>query len=108
MAALTALTAWWGVPEVGGQYVDVSVQDAALSVGAFALQRLGDGSLEHRNTRRFRYGGVFEAKDGFVELLTLEDRQWTALVELLGNPAWARDAGLRDPLGPRRRANQIN
>jgi crotonobetainyl-CoA:carnitine CoA-transferase CaiB-like acyl-CoA transferase len=108
MAALSALSAWWAVPEVGGQYVDVSVQDAALSVGAFALQRLGDGSLEHRKTRRFRYGGVFEAQDGFVELLTLEDRQWLALVELLGHPAWAQDEGLRDPLERSRRGDEIN
>jgi len=62
MAALSALTAWWAVPEVGGQYVDVSTQDAVLAVGAFALQRLGDGSLEHRSTRRFRYGGVLKRK----------------------------------------------
>ncbi len=108
MAAFAALSAWWAVPEFGGQYVDVSVQDAALSVGAFALQRLGDGSLEHRSTRRFRYGGVFEARGGFVELLTLEDRQWTALVELLGRPAWAQDAALGDPLERSRRGDEIN
>ena len=107
-AALAALSAWWVVPEAGGQYVDVSVQDATLSVGAFALQRLGDGSLEHRSTRRFRYGGVFEARGGFVELLTLEDRQWTALVELLGRPAWAQDEALRDPLERSRRGDGIN
>ena len=29
-AALGALSAWWAVPHAGGQYVDVSVQDAAL------------------------------------------------------------------------------
>jgi crotonobetainyl-CoA:carnitine CoA-transferase CaiB-like acyl-CoA transferase len=108
LAAFTALSAWWAVPESGGQYVDVSVQDAVLSVGAFALQRLGDGSLEHRSTRRFRYGGVFEARGGFVELLTLEDRQWTALVELLGHPAWAQDEALRDPLERSRRGDAIN
>ena len=108
MAALTALTAWWAVPEVGGQYVDVSTQDAVLAVGAFALQRLGDGSLEHRSTRRFRYGGVFEAQRGFVELLTLEDRQWTALVELLGRPAWTQDEALSDPLERSRRGDEIN
>lgn len=107
-AALSALTAWWAVPAAGGQYVDVSVQDAVLSVGAFALQRLGDGSLEHRQTRRFRYGGVFEAQDGFIELLTLEDRQWSALVELLGSPAWTDDEGLRDPLERSRRGDEIN
>lgn len=108
MAAFAALSAWWAVPRFGGQYVDVSVQDAVLSVGAFALQRLGDGSLEHRSTRRFRYGGVFEARGGFVELLTLEDRQWNALVELLGQPQWAQDPALRDPLERSRRGDEIN
>ncbi|WP_312995666.1 CoA transferase [Achromobacter animicus] len=108
MAAFCALSAWWAVPASGGQYVDVSVQDAVLSVGAFALQRLGDGSLEHRTSRRFRYGGVFEAQDGYIELLTLEDRQWAALVQLLGSPDWAADPGLRDPLERSRRGDEIN
>ena len=108
MAAFTALSAWWAMSSVGGQYVDVSVQDAVLSTGAFALQRFGDGSLEHRSTRRFRYGGVFEVKDGFIELLTLEDRQWQGLVELLGNPAWSQDEALRDPLERSRRGDEIN
>ncbi|WP_233889730.1 CoA transferase [Paraburkholderia flagellata] len=107
-AALAALTAWWAVPLAGGQYVDVSVQDATLAVGAFALQRLGDGSLEHRSTRSFRYGGVFEAQDGFVEVLTLEDRQWSALVQLLGSPAWALEVAFRDPLVRSRRGDEIN
>jgi crotonobetainyl-CoA:carnitine CoA-transferase CaiB-like acyl-CoA transferase len=108
MAAFAALSAWWAVPQAGGQHVDVSVQDAALAVGAFALQRLGDGSIEHRATRRFRYGGVFETEDGFVELLTLEDRQWESLVQLLDEPAWASDPALRDPLERSRRGDEIN
>jgi crotonobetainyl-CoA:carnitine CoA-transferase CaiB-like acyl-CoA transferase len=107
-AALAALSACWAAPAKGGQYVDVSVQDAVLSIGAFALQRLGDGSLEHRKTRSFRYGGVFQAQGGFVELLTLEDRQWNALVELLGRPEWAQDAALADPLERSRRGDDIN
>ena len=108
MAAFAALSAWWALPVAGGQYVDVSVQDAVLAVGAFALQRFGDGSLEHRSTRRFRYGGVFEARGGYVELLTLEDRQWNALVDLLGRPAWALEAALQDPLERSRRGDEIN
>jgi crotonobetainyl-CoA:carnitine CoA-transferase CaiB-like acyl-CoA transferase len=108
MAALAALSAWWAVPQCGGQHVDVSVQDATLAVGAFAIQRLGDGSLEHRATRRFRYGGVFETRDGFVELLTLEDRQWEGLVEVLDHPAWAADPALADPLERSRRGDEIN
>lgn len=107
-AAMCALAAWWAVPVEGGQYVDVSVQDAVLAVGAFALQRLGDGSLEHRTTRSFRYGGVFRTLDGYLELLTLEDRQWEGLVQLLGQPDWACDPALADPLERSRRGNEIN
>lgn len=107
-AAMCALAAWWAVPVEGGQYVDVSVQDAVLAVGAFALQRLGDGSLEHRTTRSFRYGGVFRTLDGYLELLTLEDRQWQGLVELLGRPDWALDAAWDDPLERSRRGAEIN
>lgn len=108
VAAISALAALWAVPQVGGQYIDVSVQDAMLLCGSFALQRLGDGSLEHRATRKFRYGGVFEAQDGYIELLTLEDRQWQGLVRLLGNPDWAQDPALQDPLERSRRGDEIN
>lgn len=108
VAALAALAAWWAKPKHGAQDVDVSIQDAMLLCGAFALQRLGDGSLEHRSTRSFRYGGVFRARDGYVELLTLEDRQWQGLVQLLGEPDWARDESLRDSLERSRRGDEIN
>jgi crotonobetainyl-CoA:carnitine CoA-transferase CaiB-like acyl-CoA transferase len=107
-AAMAALAALWQVPSGAGQYVDSSVQDATVAVGAFALQRLGDGSLEHRATRSFRYGGVFETSDGFVELLMLEDRQWRAFVELMGNPGWAMDEALNDPLERSRRGTELN
>jgi len=83
VAALGALSALMSRDHVGAESVDVSVQDAMLAVGAFALQRFGDGSLEHRSTRSFKYGGVLECADGYVELLTLEDRQWRGLVELI-------------------------
>lgn len=107
-AALGALSALWARPECGGQFVDVSSQDANLAVGAFAIQRLGDGSIEHRVERSFRYGGVIPCADGYLELLTLEQRQWTGLVELLGNPGWALDPALEDSLERSRRGPEIN
>ena len=85
-----------------GKGLDVASQDATLAVGAFAIQRLGDGSIEHRVERSFRYGGVIPCADGFVELLTLEQRQWDGLVKLLGEPAWALDPAHR-PAEHRRR-----
>lgn len=103
--ALSALAALWSGM---GQYVDVSVQDANLAVGAFTVQRYGDGSLEHRLSRSFRYGGVIECLDGYVELLTLEQRQWHGLVELMGYPDWAKDAALEDATIRSQRGDFIN
>jgi len=107
-AALGALSALWVRHELGGQYVDVASQDAGLSVGAFAIQRLGDGSVEHRVERSFRYGGVIPCADGYVELLTLEQRQWDGLVKLLGEPEWALDPALADSLERSRQGPMIN
>lgn len=108
VGALAATTALWARPTSGGQNVDVSVQDAAIAVGAFSLQRFGDGSLEHRTTRSFRYGGVVECADGYVELLTLEERQWAALVELVGEPDWARRPEYQDAIERGRDGTVIN
>jgi crotonobetainyl-CoA:carnitine CoA-transferase CaiB-like acyl-CoA transferase len=107
-AALGALSALWARDEAGGQFVDISSQDAGLAVGAFAIQRLGDGSIEHRVERSFRYGGVLPCADGFVELLTLEQRQWDGLVDLLGRPEWATDPALADSLERSRRGPELN
>jgi crotonobetainyl-CoA:carnitine CoA-transferase CaiB-like acyl-CoA transferase len=108
VAALGALSALMTRDGGEAESVDVSVQDATLAVGAFALQRFGDGSLEHRVTRSFKYGGVLQCADGYVELLTLEDRQWHGLVELMGRPGWATDPALSDSLERSRRGQEIN
>lgn len=117
-AALGALSALWARPSLGGQMaggqmaggqvVDVSSQDAMLAVGAFAIQRLGDGSIENRVERSFRYGGVIPCADGTLELLTLEQRQWEGLVELLGRPGWAIDPALASNAERSRRGPEIN
>ena len=94
--------------QIGGQLVDVSLQDANVAISCFALQRLGEGVLEHRHARSFQYGGVLECSDGYVQLLTLEQHQWEGLVELMGDPAWALEAELNDPLKRARRGREIN
>lgn len=107
-AVCAALSALLVREEAGGQFVDVSVQDANVSIGCFAVQRLGDGVLENRHGRSFKYGGVLECSDGYVGLLTLEQHQWEGLIKLMGNPDWAFDPALRDPLERGRRGAEIN
>lgn len=107
-AATAAIAALLARPTAGGQFIDISVQDANVAESAFALQRHGDGAREDRFSRSFRYGGVIECADGFVEVLTLEARQWDALVALLGKPAWSLTGEFDDPLERGRRGAEIN
>ena len=94
--------------QIGGQLVDVSVQDANVAISCFALQRLGEGVLEHRHARSFQYGGVLECSDGYVQLLTLEQHQWEGLVKLMGDPVWALELDLNDPIKRAKRGREIN
>ncbi len=94
--------------EVGGQFVDVSVQDVNVAISCFAIQQLGEGTLENRHERSFKYGGVLECRDGYVQVLTLEQHQWEGLVKLMGDPDWAHEPALKDPLERGRRGKHIN
>ncbi|MCH8351779.1 MAG: CoA transferase [Chloroflexi bacterium] len=81
-----------------GQSVDCSIQEAQLAIGYLPIQRLeAEGFVETRFTRFFRVGGVMPAEDGYVELLTLEPRQWESLGEFLGSPEWAAPEKFQDP-----------
>ena len=81
-----------------GQSVDSSMQEAQIAIGYMPIQRLeSEGFTETRFSRFFRMGGVLPAADGFVELLTLEARQWDALVRFLGEPEWATPEKFREP-----------
>ena len=93
---LGAVVAQWA--EGTGQSVDCSMQEAQLAIGYLPIQRLeAESFAETRFSRFFRMGGVMPAADGFVELLTLEPRQWEGLSRLLGEPDWASPDKFRDP-----------
>ena len=81
-----------------GQSVDCSMQEAQLAIGYLPVQRLeAEGFVETRFSRFFRMGGVLPASDGYVELLTLELRQWESLSRFLGDPEWASPDKFQDP-----------
>ena len=96
VGVLGAVVAQWnGDP---GQAVDCSMQEAQLAIGYLPIQRLeAEDFVETRFSRFFRMGGVLPAADGYVELLTLEPRQWEGLARLLGEPEWASPDKFRDP-----------
>ena len=96
VGVLAAVIAQWA--DGTGQAVDSSMQEAQLAIGYLPMQRLeAEGFVETRFSRFFRMGGVMPASDGYIELLTLESRQWEGLVQLLGDPEWAAPEKFRDP-----------
>lgn len=90
------------------EWVDVSIQDAQLSLNYFTVARHVDGATEDRANRGFKYGGVLQCRDGYVEILTLEQNQWEGLVRMMGSPEWAAAERFKDPIGRGRNGNEIN
>lgn len=106
IGALAALEAREGLGQ--GQLVDCSKQETQLVLNHVAVQRYVDGVLETRANRSFAYGGVIPCRDGYAELLTIEPRQWDALVRFLGGPAWAAEERFRDPVSRGKHGVEIN
>lgn len=107
-AAIAAIAALFAREFEGGQFVDISIQDANVAEGTVAIQRWADGVLETRQTRSFRYGGVLPCADGYVEVLALEQHQWEALAELTDAKDWAKPGEFDDALERGRRGAEIN
>lgn len=107
-AAIAGVAALLAVPNVGGQFVDVSIQDANVALSAMNVQRFGDGVLENRPIRSFAYGGVLPCRDGYVEILVFQQPHWEALRVMLGSPAWCMDPELDDPVARGARGREIN
>ncbi len=83
-----------------GQQVDISEMDAeAAFFGSTITTFLASGETV-RPRMGHRLGSLNAAlrcKDGFVHLIAGTEAWWGRLVELMGNPEWARDPFFQDP-----------
>jgi benzylsuccinate CoA-transferase BbsE subunit len=65
-----------------GQFVDISLQEAAMSVSMEAgLLHSLEGKPQRRGLRRNAAHGLFAVQDGYVELVAYLPRQWDAMAE---------------------------
>ena len=75
-----------------GQHIDVSAQECILSILEFAYE-----IWPYMGVPTIRWGqrpihpiDMFQCKDGgWIFVLTIEEHQWQALVEVMENPEWA-------------------
>ena len=76
-----------------GQLVDVSRQEANLTLNRVTMATYeSEGLVTRRANRFYKFGGLFPTKDGYVVLRPTEDNHWAALAHIMGRPDLADDA----------------
>jgi len=99
--AMAAMGAVFGARANGvGDHVEVSAQEVEVShLGRTLVNYTYAERVETRTGPRLLGPmGFFRCRDGEVMMIVIEEDQWTRLVELMGNPAWADDPRFADRL----------
>ena len=88
--------------------IDVSAQEAAIAMGpVLGIAQVMMGCTGAGGAGRFGGPtGLFRCRDGYVQIMAMEDHQWQALVAALGSPEWAEK--FRDPALRITRATEVN
>ena len=100
-AAFTSLAAWLHRLKSGkGQAIDVSEQEVIAAMLEMNLVHYTYAGREPSRLGQRLLGPWFiaDAADGKIFVVTAEEHQWKALVELMGNPEWASDDLFKDRL----------
>ena len=97
-----------------GQLVESTMVEAALNAAAEIVLEYGAyGTALRRDGNRGPVGApqnlyTCRGADRWLAVAVTTDAQWHALVDVMGNPAWARDAALASAAGRRARHDRID
>ena len=86
----------------GGQHIDIAEVEAMAGIynGPEALMAVYQWRVTRRTGHHaldFPYPNcILRCKDGYIFVGSPEGRQWRGLLELMGNPPWAREPRLRN------------
>lgn len=109
-AAFTTLAAYWHRMRSGhGQAIDVSIQECLTAF--FELSYINytySGARDTRATPKVvSPWNIVRTGDGFIYFCCGEQDQWMRLVDLMGNPEWARDERFKDGLNRGRNSKEL-
>ncbi len=84
-----------------GEHIDLSEQEYVASVleAGIPVYSYRDAVLKRTHPRGLIPWGTFQAKDGPIFLVCVEQDQWQRLVAFMGNPDWATLEIFADPAG---------
>ncbi|MCG6533384.1 MAG: CoA transferase [Syntrophales bacterium LBB04] len=76
-----------------GQHIDLSEHEAVAfnllrDISGFSYDGIVPSRLKSQNRG---FGNFVPCRDGYVQLYTVDDRQWKGFVEAMGDPVWAKD-----------------
>jgi crotonobetainyl-CoA:carnitine CoA-transferase CaiB-like acyl-CoA transferase len=101
-AAMTILAAYFHRLKSGdaGQVIEVSEQEAVAAMLEMNLMHYTYAGRETSRLGSRALGPWFiaDCADGQIFVLAVEEDQWQRLVELMGNPEWAREELFKDRL----------
>lgn len=104
-AAVATLGAVLGREVTGaGQNVDVSKQEAMMNLERVIIGISANAPDPFAGRSP---GGLVRAKDGYVNVITLEDHQWEGLLRAMGNPEWSRADWCQSKASRQEHADQI-
>ena len=97
LAAVATLAAVLGGPDYRGRVIDCSKQEALISLNWTEVVRYpNDGKTISRLDPYVTFvGGVLPARDGYIQLVIMEEHQWQATLQLFGSPKWALSPALQ-------------
>ncbi len=103
VATLAALLARQATGE--GQHIDVSKFDTLVGLERVEVARWANDP----NPRPYpgMVGGLMSCRDGQVVVTAVQDHQWRALMELMGNPAWAEEEMCSDEVSRAQNRDKI-
>jgi crotonobetainyl-CoA:carnitine CoA-transferase CaiB-like acyl-CoA transferase len=113
--AAATMAAFFGRKVTGeGQHVDISSIECMGTVtgGAGIINVLFGTGAEprragHRVTAYYPWT-VLPCKDGYVEVITMQDRHWDSFLEAMGNPEWGRDPRFQDKFAMVQHADELD
>ncbi|MFB0520874.1 MAG: CaiB/BaiF CoA transferase family protein [Desulfatiglandales bacterium] len=99
-AAFAIMAALWHRDKTGvGQYIDVSMQEAMVSIleGAIVRWTIGKELLTPLGSHNPHDApmGAYQCKDGYIIIATVGDEHWHRFCRAIGRPEWASDPGYR-------------
>jgi len=107
LAAASAL--YWQRATGNGQYIDMSRQEALMSISALDVSQYPTtGEIPLRIHRAHIVGGIMPCRDGWVELSIYSESNWQGLVELFDNPDWAKYERFKDAPSRAENADELN